>query len=219
MMMTVESSFACSIMRVSASSCVLYKLSTSLQVTFVALKHFLSQVTYMTFFVKFCSQCLLLPVLGQDFDEIAIAFGWGQKTPPLLYFAAQLRCWGNKNHYRTHGWLFRHSLWIHHVIHQIPSWYGSSLPEYVTPIWKWPLKVQHRSCYRRELFEQGSLQRRCKLTVAVSLLLTTPFFQLSCQGGLACLYQRAITVAKRPWQWTTVDGPELISCPTLCLLQ
>ena len=52
-MMAVDSSsacFACRKMRVSASSCVLYKLSTSLGMSFVTLKHFLSQFCYKASF-------------------------------------------------------------------------------------------------------------------------------------------------------------------------
>lgn len=80
MMMAVDSSsacFSCRNMRVSASSCVLYKLSTSLEVSFVTLKHFLSQVTYMTLLWSFVlSDCFcqswarnlmrLLLLLGED---------------------------------------------------------------------------------------------------------------------------------------------------------
>ena len=72
--------------------------------------------------------------------------------------------------------------------------------------WKWHMKLQRRYCYRRELFEQGSCHRWCKLTVAVSLLLTIHFFKLSGQGGLVCLFQCAVTVAKRPWQWSKWMG-------------
>ena len=62
MMIAVDSSyacFACSNMRVSASSYVLHKLSTSRQVSSVTLKHFLSLVTYMTMLRSFTlSDCI-----------------------------------------------------------------------------------------------------------------------------------------------------------------
>ena len=40
------------------------------------------------FVMNLCSEWLLLPVLAQELDDIAFAFGWGQKKPPLLYFVA-----------------------------------------------------------------------------------------------------------------------------------
>ena len=61
MMMAVDSSsacFACRKMRVSASSCVLYKLSTSLGMSFVTLKHFLSQFCYKASFWVIASASL-----------------------------------------------------------------------------------------------------------------------------------------------------------------
>lgn len=122
--------------------------------------------------MKLGSEWLLLPVLSQELDEIAFAFGWGQKTPPLLLWPATMLL--KRIPLSDNGWLFMHSLDSSRYT-SIPRRYGNSLPQYGKPTWKWHLKVQRRSYYRRELFEQGSFHRWCKLTVVVSPLLTIHF--------------------------------------------
>ena len=108
------------------------------------------------------------------------------KDASTALLCGQRRCCWKEYRYLTHGWLFRHSLWIHQGIHQIPRRYGNSLPQYIMPTWKCHLKVQRRSYDRRELFEQGSFHRWCKLTVAISLLLTIHFVS-SCRTSVDLL--------------------------------
>ena len=52
-----------------------------------------------------------------------------------------------------------------------------------------------------------------QLTVAASLLLMIHFFQLSGQFGLDCLFQRAITFARLPWQWSKWMGQHWFHVP------
>ena len=80
--------------------------------------------------------------------------------------------------------------------------------QYVMPTWKWHQKLQQRTCYCHELFEQGSWHQWCKLTIEVSLLLTIHFLKLSAQGGLAFLFQCAVTPSdhdKGSSGWASTD--------------
>ena len=55
--------------------------------TFMIIAYILDLIVH-DFVMNLCSEWLLLPVLAQELDDIAFAFGWGQKKPPLLYFVA-----------------------------------------------------------------------------------------------------------------------------------
>lgn len=120
--------FACSNMRVSASSCVLYKLSISLQVSSVNLKHFLSQLTYMTLLRSLAlSDCFcqswaknlirLLLLLDEDKRRLRCFTLWpatiSLKRIPLSDPRLTLSAFFT----------------VHQGIHQIPGRYGNSLSQ------------------------------------------------------------------------------------------
>ena len=157
-MIAVDSSsacFACSNMRVSASSCVLYKLSTSLQVSSVTLNHFLSQVTYMTLLISpplsdcFCQSWArnlmrLLLLLNEDKRYLHCFTIWPATmllkriplTDPRLTLSAFFT---DSSRYTTNT---------------------MSIQELSVPVcnadMKMHLKLQQMSFYCCELYEQGS---------------------------------------------------------------
>ena len=125
MMIAVDSSsagFVWSNMWVSASSCVLYKLSTSLQVSSVTVRHFLSQLTYITFLRSY--------TLSNCFWQ-----SWAKILMRLLLLVDEDKTG------LIHGWLFQHSLWSHHGIFQIPP----SIRELSVPVCNADMKMPSES--------------------------------------------------------------------------
>lgn len=125
MMMTVDSSsacFACRNMPVSASSCVLYKLSTPGVLCYP--KAF-SLLGYVHDFrdhpslnsTWLCYESLFWVItstsLGPGTWWHCFCFWVRTKDAYTALLCGQRRCCWKEYRYLTHGWLFRHSLWIH----------------------------------------------------------------------------------------------------------
>ena len=161
--MTMELDFsavrlACSNMHLSASPCIVNKVSTSLEVPFVSLKLLFSHVTYMT--------------LSSSFDlNACFCQSWARNLMKLVLLLDDhrwsLHCftlwpgtmWPKRRSFQTLDWLVQHSLWIRPCRHEIPRLYGSFPTQHVTLTQKKLLKVHQKSFSYRELFVQGSFQQ------------------------------------------------------------
>ena len=149
MMMAVDSSsacFACRNMPVSASSCVLYKLSTQGVLCYPKAFSLIGDVHDFHDHPSFnstwlCYESLFWLIastsLGPRTWWHCFCFWVRTKDASTALLCGQQRCCWKEYRYLTHDWLFRHFWWIHQGIHQIPRQYGNSLPQHMVPTWKW----------------------------------------------------------------------------------
>ena len=185
--------------------------------TFMIIAYILDLIVH-DFVMNLCSEWLLLPVLAQELDDIAFAFGWGQKKPPLLYFVASDDV-AEKNT----------AIWPRLTLSSFlmdSSRYTSnttSIRKLSAPVHGADMKMASESSAKVLLLPWTLWTRLipsmmqvdgCSIASANDTFFPAARPVWTCLSFSACHHNYQATMAM-----VQVDGSALISCPPSCLLQ